>query len=202
MRWIYFLFMVNPLERPISDFIDTAFVILEGTHSVSDGVKKMQEVGIDSIIISDGGQFKGIVTYRDVLFDVVAKGKDPIKTTLKEIMRSPLFTIQKDSTIKDAISMMREHDVRRLVVVDKQPIGTISQKTIAGNIAKHAIPLPELELPTKIKCPYCSSLFDTTLELSTHIDRIHIGMGLFEGNLSRVEDLGSINPPYDLPKTL
>jgi CBS domain-containing protein len=194
--------MANHLTKPISDFIDTAFVILEGTHPVSDGVKKMQEAGVDSVIISDGGQFKGIVTYRDVLFDVVAKGKDPLKTTLKEIMHSPLFTIQKDSTVSDAISMMKEHNVRRLVVVDKQPIGTISQKTLAGNIAKHAIPLPELEIPNKIKCPYCSSLFNNTLELSSHIDKIHIGMGLFEGNLSRAEDLGSINPPYDFPKTL
>jgi CBS domain-containing protein len=194
--------MADPLAKPISEFIDTAFVVLDGAHSVSDGVKKMEQVGVDSIIVSDEGQFKGMVTHRDVLYDVVAEGKNPAKTTLKEVMHSPLFTIQKDSKVSDAITLMRKHNVRRLVVVDKQPIGTVSQKTLAGNIAKNAVLLPELELPRKVKCPYCSSLFDNTAELSAHIDDIHIGRGLFEGNLSRQEDLGSINPPYDFPKTL
>ena len=32
------------------------------------------------------------------------------------------------------------------------------------------------------KCPYCDSAFETTEELSQHIDRIHHGSGLLEGD--------------------
>ena len=195
--------MSNVLDRPISDFINMTLSIQESNQTVSDSVKKMEEYGTDSLLVRDGGEIKGIVTYRDVLFDVVSKGKDPTKTKLKEIMHAPLFSIQKNAKIKDAISLMTRNNVRRLIVFDdKVPIGVISQKVLVGNITKHAIALPELEMPTRIKCPYCSSEFNDKTTLSTHIDNIHIGRGLFDGNLSRVDDLGTIYPPYDFPKSI
>ena len=185
--------MSNVLDRPISDFIDMTLSIQESNQTVSDSVKKMEEYGIDSLLVRDEGEIKGIVTYRDVLFDVVSKGKDPTKTKIKEIMHSPLLTIQKNAKIKDAITMMTRNNVRRLVVFDDNvPIGVISQKVLVGNITKHAIVLPELEMPTRIRCPYCSSECNDKTALSTHIDNIHIGRGLFEGNLSRLDDLGTI----------
>lgn len=35
---------------------------------------------------------------------------------------------------------------------------------------------------SKSSCPYCQSKFDTNEELSKHIDRIHHGSGLLEGD--------------------
>ncbi|HUU48820.1 MAG TPA: hypothetical protein VMW55_08570, partial [Nitrosopumilaceae archaeon] len=58
------------------------------------------------------------------------------------------------------------------------------------------------EMPEKIKCPYCSSLFQEKDELSKHIDQIHIGYGVFQGNFSRAEDLGSVSSPEHYPKTI
>lgn len=195
--------MSNVLDGSISGFIDKTLSIQESNQNVSDSVKKMEEYGTDSLLVRDEGEIKGIVTYKDVLFDVVSKGKDPTKVKIKEIMHIPLLTIQKNAKIKDAISLMTKNNVRRLVVLDdKVPIGVISQKVLIGNIAKHAITLPELEMPTQIRCPYCSSLFDDKIALSKHIDNIHIGRGLFDGNLSRMDDLGSINPPSNFPKTI
>lgn len=195
--------MSNVLDGSISGFIDKTLSIQESNQNVSDSVKKMEEYGTDSLLVRDEGEIKGIVTYKDVLFDVVSKGKDPTKVKIKEIMHTPLLTIQKNAKIKDAISLMTKNNVRRLVVLDdKVPIGVISQKVLIGNIAKHAITLPELEMPTQIRCPYCSSLFDDKIALSKHIDNIHIGRGLFDGNISRIDDLGSINPPSNFPKTI
>jgi signal-transduction protein with cAMP-binding, CBS, and nucleotidyltransferase domain len=195
--------MSNVLDGSISGFIDKTLSIQESNQSVSDSVKKMEEYGTDSLLVRDEGEIKGIVTYKDVLFDVVSKGKDPTKVKIKEIMHTPLLTIQKNAKIKDAISLMTKNNVRRLVVLDdKVPIGVISQKVLIGNIAKHAITLPELEMPTQVRCPYCSSLFDDKIALSKHIDNIHIGRGLFDGNLSRMNDLGGINPPSNFPKTI
>ena len=195
--------MSNVFDGLISGFIDKTLSIQEGNQNVSDSVKKMEEYGTDSLLVRDEGEIKGIVTYKDVLFDVVSKGKDPTKVKIKEIMHTPLLTIQKNAKIKDAISLMTKNNVRRLVVLDdKVPIGVISQKVLIGNIAKHAITLPELEMPTQIRCPYCSSLFDDKIALSKHIDNIHIGRGLFDGNISRMDDLGGINPPSNFPKTI
>jgi len=35
---------------------------------------------------------------------------------------------------------------------------------------------------TQSKCPYCDSLFKNNEELSKHIDRMHHGSGLLEGD--------------------
>ena len=39
-----------------------------------------------------------------------------------------------------------------------------------------------LDMSEKQSCPYCDSVFDNKEELSKHIDRIHHGSGLLEGD--------------------
>ena len=36
-----------------------------------------------------------------------------------------------------------------------------------------------------VRCPYCESLFNNKEDLSKHIDRIHLGSGLLEGDSSK-----------------
>ena len=102
------------------------------------------------------------------------------------ITSKPIITIHQNAQVRDAIALMREHNIRRLVVTDDdKPIGTVSQKMIVGNVAQSTIVLPELEIPNQISCPYCQSIFNEKNELSSHIDGIHIGKGLLEGNISK-----------------
>ena len=83
---------------------------------------------------------------------------------------------------------MEKNDIRRLVVTnDDRPIGLISRKALVGNMSEYDVPLPELEIPDKIKCPYCMSLFENKKEMSSHIDGIHIGKGLLQGNLAKAQ---------------
>jgi len=97
-----------------------------------------------------------------------------------------LIEIHKDARVREAIALMNKHDIRRLVVTnDERAIGMISQKTLVGDMEKFAAVLPELAIPDKISCPYCTSIFESKNVLSKHIDDIHIGRGLLEGNLAK-----------------
>jgi CBS domain-containing protein len=82
------------------------------------------------------------------------------------------------------------------------PIGIVTL-SIAGNLATEHLDLAEVEIPlsvyknssafagTKnidsgrimIVCPYCESKFDNKKDLSKHINRIHLGSGLLEGDV-------------------
>jgi len=188
--------MTDVLDRPVSEFMETRLLAQVSELTITDAVNTMMENGIDSLIVLEDNEIAGIVTYKDILYDVVAKGRDPLKTTIKEIMHKPLIVIHRDAKVREAISLMSKNDIRRLIVIDdNRPVGIISQKTMVGNMTDYAISLPELEIPNKIRCPYCSSIFDDKKTLSSHIDSIHIGKGLFEGNLTRRDDLGSISSP-------
>ncbi|MGA9229489.1 MAG: CBS domain-containing protein, partial [Nitrosotalea sp.] len=99
---------------------------------------------------------------------------DPSSTILKQIAKSPLITINKTAPVKEALEIMKKHDIRRLVVMDKRPIGLVTQKMVCGNLTDRDIVLPELEMPDKTTCPYCTLHFKDNSSLCSHIDRIHI----------------------------
>ena len=182
-----YLMALEFLNEPVSKFTNPKMTTVASNLTIRDAAKAMAESKIDSILVFEHGQIIGIVTEKDILYDVVAKGLDPTKTIIKKITKSPLITIRKDATVREAIGLMKKHDIRRLVVMDKRPIGLITQKLLCGNLDEENIALPELASPSKPLCPYCSSRFDDKKSLSKHIDDIHIGRGLLEGNLKKFE---------------
>ena len=180
------MMVTHMMDEPISTYTDHKLTVIDSTIKVSEAAQQMVKSEIDSFLVSENDDIVGIVTNKDILSDIVAKGKDPSKVSVKEIAHKPLIKIQKESTVKDAILLMNKHNIRRLLVTDAiKPIGTITQKMIVGNLGKYATPLPMLEAPSRARCPYCLSTFDNKQVLSKHIDGIHIGKGLLQGNLSQ-----------------
>ena len=76
--------------------------------------------------------------------------------------------------------------VRRLVVVHgKEVVGMVTQRSIIAGSIPEQVPLPELTSPKGVRCPYCDEDFSDAEQLSRHIDLVHIGKGLLQGNLSK-----------------
>ncbi len=194
---------VEMLNDPVSKYTKPDLMVISSDLKVTDAAKMMTEKKMDSILVFENDEVIGIVSNKDILSDVVAKGLDPAKITVKEITRGPLIKIHKDAKVKEAIDLMTKHNIRRLIVTDdKRTIGTISRKKMIGDLHDYSVVLPELEIPDKIKCPYCQSQFDDKKIMSKHIDDIHIGRGLFQGDMSRTNELGSINAPDSYSKSL
>lgn len=174
------------LDDKVINYINPKLRTCDGNTSVADAAKEMTAEKLDSILVLEGDGVAGIVTSTDILEKVVAEGKDPNSTRLKDIKNYPIMEVSKDSSVVDAISIMNEHDIRRLLVRDgEKPLGMITRKQIVGNMGRQYVALPELELPNQIKCPYCESTFPDSHVLSKHIDDIHIGKGLLQGNLKQ-----------------
>lgn len=168
-------FMLSDLlNEPVSKFANKKMTTIASDLTIQDAAKAMSESKVDSILVFEKSQIIGMVTEKDILHDIVAKGLDPSKITLKEIAKGPLITIKKTAPVKEALEMMKKHDIRRLVVVDKRPIGLITQKMVCGNLTDRHIALPELEIPDKTSCPYCFENFENNQKLGSHIDKIHI----------------------------
>ena len=189
----------------------TEFITLDEDTVVAEAAKVMRDKNTSCILIvtKDSKEPIGIVTERDMLYRVLAENLGPYKVTLKKIMSTPLMTIDHQSSVADAVSLMRSKHIRRLVVTKnqtddsddissrnskndpKQVIGMVSLVSITGNSPSNNVDLAELEVSPeivqkegiRIVCPYCQSRFQTTAEMSKHIDQIHIGKGLLEGDL-------------------
>ncbi len=190
------------LNDPVSKYADHHMVTVDSHVKVDEVAKAMVESEVESILVFENSDVVGIVTLKDMLTDILAKGKDPAKTTILEITHKPIISINENATVKEAINLMNKNNIRRLVVKNQEKsVGMISQRVVIGNLGKFSAVLPELEIPNKIRCPYCSSLFEDKKSLSHHIDDIHIGRGLLEGNLEQAGKLGSIKTPGN-PRSL
>src|SRR5215218_3413314 len=179
------------LSHKAVDVADKNPVILDESTNLAEAARLMRKEQVSSILVGrDSQHVIGIVTERDILYRVVAESRGPFKTTLKEIMSSPLKTVDEATSVKDAIALMRKNAIRRVPVLKQgQVVGVMTLKSIIGNNHNDSVELVELELPstveTKVMCPYCQSRFSNKEELSKHIDRLHLGSGLLEGDLRR-----------------
>ena len=162
------------LNEPVSKFTNHKMTTVESNLTIQDTAQAMVESKVDSILVFEKNRIIGIVTEKDILYDVVAKGLDPTRTTLKQITKSPIITISKAAPVREALDLMKKHDIRRLIVMDKRPIGLITQKMVCGNLQGNNLLLPELETGDKTFCPYCSKKFKDTKMVCDHIDVVHI----------------------------
>lgn len=185
------------LSQKVRNIIENDYISLPEDTLVAEAAKVMKKEDVSSVLVTNKSSNEpiGIVTERDILYRVVAENMGPFKVPLKKIMSSPLISINEESSVADAISLMRRKHIRRLAVKNKEGkiIGTITLMSIIGNVPSDSIDLADIELPsnvvgtdaTKIICPYCHSEFKDKAEMSKHIDRIHIGSGLLEGDMRR-----------------
>jgi CBS domain-containing protein len=85
--------------------------------SLTDAARFMRDDDIGAVVVEREGAIAGIVTDRDIVVRAVAAGRDPGATTVGEVASTgTLVTLTPDQTVEDARRLMREHDVRRIVV--------------------------------------------------------------------------------------
>ena len=106
-------------------------------QTLLDAAKRMAEldVGVLPICGSDD-KLKGMLTDRDIVVKVLAEERDPSQVTAGELAQGNVRWIAADASLNEALSMMREHAVKRLCVLDdsKRLCGIITE----GDIATHA----------------------------------------------------------------
>ena len=95
-------------------------VTLDPEVTVVQAAQSMTERGVGAATVVQGTHVLGVVTERDVMRKVVALGRDPRNTRVREIMSSPAMTIGLKATVASAAALMREHHIRHLVVLDEQ----------------------------------------------------------------------------------
>lgn len=99
---------------------------------------KDEDVGVAPIV--EGDQLVGVLTDRDIAIKVVAEGKDPKTTNVRDIASTNIVTVDPQQALDEALRLMAKHRVRRLPVVeeDGKVVGILAQADVAlsGDDAK------------------------------------------------------------------
>ncbi len=103
----------------IGEFSTKDVVTALGGETVFDAAKLMLDKSVGSIVVVDLDKKPiGIVTDRDIAVKVVAQGKDPKFTLLKEIMSKDTVVLSQDRGFFETTKIMSETGIRRIPVVD------------------------------------------------------------------------------------
>jgi CBS domain-containing protein len=195
------------LSSPIELVLNTNIIILESDKFADEAIKLMKERNARSILASHNGEVIGIVSKTDILFKIMSQGRNPAKVRLREIMNSPVLAVDPKATVQEALSIMDKHVVRQIIVSSNAAVlGMIARDDIFEKIQMATISTADTALrgtpvciinpkaivymkdisTAKLTCPYCDSPFDSKEALSTHIDRLHTGTGVLEGDIRRM----------------
>lgn len=122
-------------ELRVGDIMTNKVITVPFGKTILEVARLMKKNGIGSVIIvedEEGKRAKGIITERDIVYKLLAKGSDPYKSKVEDIMSKPLRVVKPDTTIEDAAKAMRENKVKRLPVVndDNELIGILSEGDI------------------------------------------------------------------------
>jgi len=126
----------------VQEFLTSKIEFVDGNNSVYEAAEKMVDRRIRSVAVrfsSTEGDF-GVLTSRDIVFKVLAKGTNPKKVKVSEIASKPVVCVDKDTDMEDAATLMEKSNIARLFVCDEgKIIGIISLLDVmAAELIAHA----------------------------------------------------------------
>ncbi len=94
---------------------------------VIDAIRRMAEHGVGALLVMQDGEMKGMFSERDYARRVILAGRSSRETQVREVMTSPLVTIEPDTPAREGLALMTRNRIRHLPVVEKGVlIGLIS----------------------------------------------------------------------------
>lgn len=98
------------------------------------------------VVVNDAAQPVGIITDRDLVSRVLAKGRIPTETSVSEVMTPAPRTVSEQTSIESALSIMRSGRFRRIPVVgqDKTLVGLVSLDDILMLLAEEFVQIGRL----------------------------------------------------------
>jgi CBS domain-containing protein len=121
------------MGKSIRDVMTSNPCTIDADKPVAHAAKMMRDEDVGLAPIVEGDRLVGTVTDRDIAIRVVAEGKDPESTLVRDIASKQLVTVDPDQDLDEALRLMATHQVRRLPVVeeDGRVVGVVAQADVA-----------------------------------------------------------------------
>ena len=96
---------------------------------------------VRAVFVSEDERLVGVVTRKTLVREVVAAGRDPRTTAVRDIVEPPNYTIGSDMDVDEAFRFLEEHDLERVPVVeDGRLVGVLSRAVLQRRLAEDEPP--------------------------------------------------------------
>ena len=104
------------MAESIRDLMTANPCSIDVGKSVAYAAKMMRDEDVGLAPVVEGDRLVGTLTDRDIAIRVVAEGKDPEQTTVREVASTNVVTIDPQQDLDEALRLMAKHQIRRLPV--------------------------------------------------------------------------------------
>jgi len=101
--------------------------VIHPASTVRESAEKMRDLDVGFLPVCDGYRFVGAVTDRDIVIRGLAEGRDTSQA-VADVMSTDVLYCYADQDVREAAQMMERHQVRRLLVLDRE-------KNLAGVVS-------------------------------------------------------------------
>jgi CBS domain-containing protein len=120
---------------------------LDASASAQEAGELFDRPEVRAVLVCEDGRLTGVVTRKTLVREVVARGRDPKATPLRDIAEEPLFTIDADADLDEAFRELEERDFERVPVVeDDRLVGVLSRAVVQRRLAEDEPPPPDSDL--------------------------------------------------------
>ena len=120
------------MAQIIADVMTRDPATVERNESAAEAARRMAAADAGDVIVVDNGTVCGILTDRDIAIRLVARDKGPDTPVADIVSDDELVTVGPDTSINQAIALVRGKAVRRLPVVQRgRAVGIVSLGDLA-----------------------------------------------------------------------
>jgi CBS domain-containing protein len=113
----------NTTPARVADLMSTDVEFIAPDATVDAAATLMGEIEVGALPVGSAERIEGVVTDRDILYRLVARGRDPARVTVREIMSRPVVSCRPTDGLREAMDLMAANHVRRLAVLSES--GTV-----------------------------------------------------------------------------
>ena len=120
---------------------------LEVSASAQEAGERLSDPAVRAVLVCDDGDLVGVITRKTLVQEIVATGRDPRATQLREIAEPPLFTLDASTGLDEAFRALEDKDLERVPVVENgRLVGILSRTVLHRRLAEDEPPLSETDV--------------------------------------------------------
>ena len=127
--------MSSAKTMTVADVMTKSVISVDASMTINEAAKMMEDAKVGAVIIMENNTPVGIVTDRDFAVKVAAHAYQ-VSSPVKQIMSSPLFSINSDESVRTAADLMHDRGIRKLPVIDDENVvGMITATDVVNLLA-------------------------------------------------------------------
>jgi CBS domain-containing protein len=118
-------------------------VALQAGASAVEAGEALIRPEVRAVLVCEGAELVGVITRKTLVREVVAKGRNPGTTALREIAEAPNATVDPEMLLVAAFAFLEEQDFERIPVVEAgRLVGVLSRSAVRRRLAEDDPPSP------------------------------------------------------------